>query len=254
MTMLSEEQRESYQSNGYLLLQELIDTESLERYNHRFIEFVEGKADPASEMKLMQDVMIAKGAVVPETPLHAINKLLNFEDDPDLYQYVRHPALFETVVELLGSHELYSIVTNIFNKPPGVDGRHPLHQDLRYFRLRPPESIVATWTAILPSTRRSGCLAVIPGSHKGRLLKHANPDWEYVNFAFYGIEAPNLEDRVHIEMEPGDTLLFHPLLIHGSGRNRDTKFRRSISTHFARADCVSAGEDWRRSSRVRPLH
>ena len=252
--MLSEEQRESYQSNGYLLLQGLIDTESLERYNHRFIEFVEGKADPASEMKLMQDVMIAKGAVVPETPLHAINKLLNFEDDPDLYQYVRHPALFETVVELLGSHELYSIVTNIFNKPPGVDGRHPLHQDLRYFRLRPPESIVATWTAILPSTRRSGCLAVIPGSHKGRLLKHANPDWEYVNFAFYGIEAPNLEDRVHIEMEPGDTLLFHPLLIHGSGRNRDTKFRRSISTHFARADCVSAGEDWRRSSRVRPLH
>ena len=252
--MLSEEQRESYQSNGYLLLQGLIDTESLERYNHRFIEFVEGKADPASEMKLMQDVMIAKGAVVPETPLHAINKLLNFEDDPDLYQYVRHPALFETVVELLGSHELYSIVTNIFNKPPGVDGRHPLHQDLRYFRLRPPESIVATWTAILPSTRRSGCLAVIPGSHKGRLLKHANPDWEYVNFAFYGIEAPNLEDRVHIEMEPGDTLLFHPLLIHGSGRNRDTKFRRSISTHFARSDCVSAGEDWRRSSRVRPLH
>ena len=252
--MLSEEQRESYQSDGYLLLQGLIDTESLQRYNHRFIEFVEGKADPSSEMKLMQDVMIAKGAVTPETPLHAINKLLNFEDDPDLYQYVRHPALFETVVELLGSHELYSIVTNIFNKPPGVDGRHPLHQDLRYFRLRPPESIVATWTAILPSTRRSGCLAIIPGSHKGRLLEHANPDWEYVNFAFYGIEAPNLEDRVHIEMEPGDTLLFHPLLIHGSGRNRDTKFRRSISTHFARADCVSAGEDWRRSSRVRPLH
>ena len=116
MTMLSEEQRESYQSNGYLLIQGLNDTESLERYNHRCIEFGEGKADPSSEMKLMQDVMIAKGAVKPETPLHAINKLLNFEDDPDLYQYVRHPALFETVVELLGSHELYSIVTNIFNR------------------------------------------------------------------------------------------------------------------------------------------
>ena len=43
--MLSEEQRESYQSNGYLLLQGLIDTESLQRYNHRFIELVEGKAD-----------------------------------------------------------------------------------------------------------------------------------------------------------------------------------------------------------------
>ncbi|HIM35500.1 MAG TPA: phytanoyl-CoA dioxygenase family protein [Pseudomonadales bacterium] len=251
--MLTETQRASYQANGYLLLSGLVDTDSLERYNHRFIEFVEGAATPVSEMKLMQDVMVAKGAVTPHTPLHAINKLLNFEDDPELYEYVRHPALLAPVVELLGSHELYSIVTNVFNKPPGVDGRHPLHQDLRYFRLRPPESIVATWTAILPSTRRTGCLAVIPGSHKGPLLKHANPDWEYVNFAFYGVEAPNLEERVHIEMEPGDTLFFHPLLIHGSGRNRDTVFRRSISTHYARADCVSAGEDWRSSSRVRRL-
>lgn len=45
------------------------------------------------------------------------------------------------------------------------------------------------------------------------------------------------EDRVHIEMDPGDTLIFHPLLIHGSGANRTTGFRKAISCHYAASDC-----------------
>ena len=32
--------------------------------------------------------------------------------------------------------------------------------------------------------------------------------------------------RVHLEMGPGDTVFFHPLLIHGSGMNRTEGFRK----------------------------
>ena len=32
--------------------------------------------------------------------------------------------------------------------------------------------------------------------------------------------------RVHLEMEAGDTVFFHPLLIHGSGMNRTSGFRK----------------------------
>jgi len=38
-------------------------------------------------------------------------------------------------------------------------------------------------------------------------------------------------------MEPGDTVFFHPLLLHGSGRNRTEGFRRAISAHYASAAC-----------------
>ena len=31
---------------------------------------------------------------------------------------------------------------------------------------------------------------------------------------------------VHLEMGPGDTVFFHPLLIHGSGMNRTNGFRK----------------------------
>ncbi len=37
-------------------------------------------------------------------------------------------------------------------------------------------------------------------------------------------EAP----RVHLEMETGDTVFFHPLLIHGSGMNKTRGFRKVV--------------------------
>ena len=37
-------------------------------------------------------------------------------------------------------------------------------------------------------------------------------------------------------MEPGDTVFFHPILLHGSGRNRTQGFRRAISAHYAAVD------------------
>ena len=139
----------------------------------------------------------------------------------------------------------------MFNKPPEVDARHPLHQDLRYFRMRPPEKIVAAWTAISPCTRDNGCLAVVPKSHRLGSLAHRLPDWKYVNFAFYGIEDASGLERIHIEMEPGDTVFFHPLLVHGSGRNLTSECRRSISTHYASHECESPAPDWRENDRVR---
>jgi len=181
-----------------------------------------------------------------ETPskLHAVNKLLCLENDAELGAFARCPEVVAVMRSLLGE-TIYSLSSNVFNKPPGVDGRHPLHQDLRYFKLRPADKIVGVWTAMLPATRQSGCLAVLPGSHKGGLLPHANPAWEYVNHGFYGVSDVDLDARVHVEMAPGDTLFFHPLLVHGSGRNRSGDFRRAISVHYAAGDCESEHADWR---------
>lgn len=45
------------------------------------------------------------------------------------------------------------------------------------------------------------------------------------------------EQRMHVPMEPGDCLFFHPLTIHGSGVNRSKGFRKAFSCHFASAEC-----------------
>jgi len=137
----------------------------------------------------------------------------------------------------------------LINKPPGVDGRHPLHQDLLYFPFRPADQIIAAWTALEPCTRKNGCLVVLPGTHRGELLPHENPDWEWLNLAYFGAKGVGAHPgRVHLVMEPGDTVFFHPLLLHGSGHNRTDGFRRAISAHYASAACrfVPGSEPLRR--------
>ncbi|MCY4130446.1 MAG: phytanoyl-CoA dioxygenase family protein [Gammaproteobacteria bacterium] len=250
--MLDSIQISNYVENGYLLVPKLIEEDQLESWSERFVDVVNGKLPQTRGMVLMKDVMVAKGAVVPKDPLLGVNKLLNFEDDPGFYSYVENEKLVAVANDLIGK-QLYSLVTNVFNKPPEVDGRHPLHQDLRYFRMRPPEKIVAAWTAISPCTRDNGCLAVVPKSHHLGSLDHRLPDWDFVNFAFYGVEDTSGLERVHIEMEPGDTVFFHPLLVHGSGRNLTNECRRSISTHYASHECESPAPDWRENDRVRQV-
>jgi len=87
--------------------------------------------------------------------------------------------------------------------------------------------------------RENGCLVAIPGSHKGKLLDHGYPEWEGpINSLYHGVKgmAENVE-RVYVEMSAGDTILFHPLLIHGSGANRTKGYRKAISCHYASSDC-----------------
>lgn len=234
---LSEEKRRHYVEHGYLVIPALLGADAVEALQRRFLDLVEGRVAAAPEMLVMKDVMVAKGAVRAQSPAAAVAKVQDFHLDPVLWERYALDAALLDVVEALCGPDLKSIHTMLINKPPGVDGRHPLHQDLLYFPFRPADRIVASWTALGPCTRENGCLAVVPGSHRGELQPHANPDWEWVNFAYFGARGVDPGDRVHLEMQPGDTVFFHPLLLHGSGRNRTDGFRRAISAHYASATC-----------------
>ena len=104
-----------------------------------------------------------------------------------------------------------------------------MHQDLHYFPFRPADRIVCSWTAMQYVNRENGCLSVVPGSHAdGKLLPHGYPEWEKgYNSMYYGIQ--NFDDfgkLKYLEMSPGDTVFFHPLLVHGSGMNKTKGFRK----------------------------
>lgn len=230
-------ERALYDEQGYLVVRRIFEDEELERWRKRFLQVVNGEVEPAPGMLVMRDVMVAKGAVHPGSREQAIAKVQDFHRDPVLYGYVTHPRLLD-LVETFTGPDIKSIHTMLINKPPGVDGRHALHQDLLYFPFRPADRIVATWTALERCTRENGCLAVVPGSHRGELREHADPDWEWVNFGYFAARGAGPDTpREHLEMEPGDTVFFHPLLLHGSGRNRTGGFRRAISAHYASAAC-----------------
>jgi phytanoyl-CoA hydroxylase len=234
---MTPEELDHYREHGYVVQRALFEPSELGVWLDRLAALIRGDVPKSDGMLIMRDVMIAKGAVVAKSAEAAIAKIQDFDRDPVLRTYTDHPKLLAEIASLTGEN-IVSIHNMLINKPPGVDGRHPLHQDLLYFPFRPADQIVASWTALESINRENGCLVVVPGTHLGELLPHGAMDWDYVNVAYFGaLDVGAHPDRVHLEMEPGDTVFFHPKILHGSGRNQSSGFRRAISSHYAAAEC-----------------
>ncbi|XP_077985786.1 phytanoyl-CoA dioxygenase, peroxisomal-like [Glandiceps talaboti] len=235
--VLTDEQADFYSENGFLIIRKLVPQEKLDKYWQCF-ERVCREKDLPQDMQLMKDIALTKAKYTGEIPVSRIQYLHNF---PDLMEYSRLPEILRYVKCFTGPNIL-AIHTMLINKPTDSgtkSSRHPMHQDLYYFPYRPAERIVATWTAMEKIDVENGCLSVYPGSHNRELMDHDYPQWEGgVNSLYLGVvDYSSDQPRLRVEMEAGDTLLFHPLLIHGSGINRSTRTRKCISSHFASVDC-----------------
>ncbi|CAB1345853.1 unnamed protein product [Coregonus sp. 'balchen'] len=236
--LLSTEQRISYEEDGFLLIKGLVSGEDIDRFRAAF-ERICRREVQVPGLVVMRDVSIAKSEFVPDQK--AISKLQDFQEDPELFRYCSLPQILN-YVECFTGPNIMAMHTMLINKPPDTGNktsRHPMHQDLHYFPFRPADRIVCSWTAMEKVHRQNGCLVVLPGSHHGTLKEHDYPEWEGgINKMYHGVRDydPN-HPRLHLEMEKGDTVFFHPLLIHGSGMNQTQGFRKAISCHYASADC-----------------
>lgn len=236
--VLSLEQRKFYEENGFLVIKSLVSDADIQRFRDQFERICRGEVKP-EQMMIMRDVSIAKSEYIPSERM--ISKIQDFQEDKELFRYCTLPEILK-YVECFTGPNIMAMHTMLINKPPDSGkktSRHPLHQDLLYFPFRPSNKIVCAWTAMEHIDRNNGCLCVLPGTHKGPLKPHDYPQWEGgVNLMFYGIQDYDEKTpRVHLVMEKGDTVFFHPLLIHGSGWNRTQGYRKAISCHFASADC-----------------
>ncbi|GAB1598013.1 phytanoyl-CoA dioxygenase, peroxisomal-like [Argonauta hians] len=236
--LLTDEQCAFYKDNGFLVIKNLVSKENLSRYVERFRQLCVGEASIAG-MDIMKDIAADRPEYVPGKK--AIAKIQGFQDDEVLFEYCCLPEILKYVESIIGTN-IMAMHTMFINKPPDSGSkttRHPMHQDLHYFPFRPAEKIVCSWTPIVKVNRENGCLVVIPGSHKRPLQPHGYPNWANgVNKMYHGILNYEIEDSlIHLDMEPGDTVFFHPLLFHGSGKNSTSQFRKSISCHFASSNC-----------------
>jgi len=232
------DQLRSYDEHGYFVVKRCVSIEKLEKYKRRFQQICT-KEVRVDGMTVMKDVAIAKSEFLQGE--QAVTKIQDFQFDDQLFDYCRLPEIVNVVKDVIGPNVM-AVHTMLINKPPDpgtMSSRHPMHQDLHYFPFRPADRIICAWTAMEAVNRQNGCLVVIPGTHRGELLPHVYPDWEGgVNKMYHGIH--NFDQnmpRVHLEMEAGDTVFFHPILVHGSGANRTAGFRKAISCHYAAAEC-----------------
>jgi len=231
---LNPEQRQHYEEHGFLVVRKLIEPRDISAYRDRFVDICHKRVN-VGRMTVMKDVALRHRTDID--PEFVVNKIQDYQHDPVLSSYFKLPEVLK-YVECFVGNDIDAVHTMLINKPPDsgqLTSRHPFHQDQYYFPFGPVDRIVCSWTAMQRVTRENGCLVVVPGSHRGELLEHGYPQWDgNVNKMYHGILNMDYEcEKAYLEMDEGDTVFFHPLLIHGSGSNQTTGFRKAISCHFS---------------------
>lgn len=232
---LSDAQRDFYEENGYIIFKNLVNHDLLDKCQQKFLDICEKKTQH-NAMLVMKDQSLKHDKNINGEYL--INKIQDWLNDDLLYEYACDKSVVNIVSSIIGK-EITGINSMIINKPPNAAAEfssHPLHQDLHYFPMRPSHKIVASWTAMERIDELNGCLFVIPGSHKLALLDHHYPRDSKYNLYHIATGYENAP-TVNVVMEKGDTIFFHPLLLHGSGPNKSKGFRKAISVHYANSLC-----------------
>jgi len=154
---------------------------------------------------------------------------------PWLNALIRDPRIVDAVESIHGP-DLWCWGAQFFAKPAGDAAYVSWHQDATYWGLSSPD-VVTAWVALTPSTRMSGCMRVVPGTHHAQ-LKHEDR-FDDANMLSRGQEIAVDVDPgsvVNVELEPGEMSLHHVLLFHGSEPNRSAHPRvgfaiRYVPTH-----------------------
>jgi len=139
-------------------------------------------------------------------------------------------------------------------KQPGIGGEVVPHQD-NSFLYTEPTTCTGMWLALEDATLLNGCLWAIPGSHKNGLVRRF---LRGENGVYFDQPSPSYDqkDFVPIEVKAGSLVLIHGNLIHQSFENQSSKSRHAYSWHVVDTDgCKWAPENWiRRKVEPEPLY
>ena len=240
------EQIEAYRRDGFLVVEEFMDRDELERVRERF----ERCFAHEWETGLMPDEVNYD----PETtPPDRTRQLCNvWKADRALADIVRSSRIGSFGAALAGVPGLRLIQDNAIWKPPS--GKSLLcHQDAAYLDFLDPKNMTTCWMALDDTAADTGTIYYVRGSnHWPRAGKggefHAPDDWlAHVKDALP--EGEELE-LVPIEVPAGGAAFHDGWTFHGSPPNeRADRERRAIVSHM-----VSTETRWADGATPHPIY
>ena len=129
------------------------------------------------------------------------------ESRPILTRLARDDRIYEAVSDLLGADFIWAgSEANLDVKPHDIHW-HPDRKECDYVRMK----IIFYLESV---GRKTGCLRVIPGSHRLPLHQTLWPS-HHKTEAYFGVPGADMP-AVALESDPGDAVFFNQALWHGS--------------------------------------
>ena len=235
--MLTQEQIDFYQTNGYIVVENVISAEDIAELRGITDEFV----DKSREVTEHTNVFDLEPGHTPEAP--QLRRLKNPVALHPIYdRMLRHDYILDSVAQLIGPNIRYD-TSKLNMKSAGFGSPVEWHQDFAFGRDPSNDDMLSIGLAIDDMTRDNGCLLFIPGSHKGPVYNH------YQNDVFVGaITDPDFrpDNAVPIEVKAGGITIHHTRTLHASTPNASGQSRRLFLLQYCAADVLSSSPitDW----------
>lgn len=141
-----------------------------------------------------------------------------------LDELAHHPIILDVVEDLLGPHfSLWASV--LFIKEPNSKHYVSWHQDATYMGMS-NNDFLSPWIALSPSNLETGCMSMIPGSHKQHIVGHEDT-FADDNILTRGQRVADVDESKaeHLILKPGQMSVHHAEIIHGSQPNHSNERR-----------------------------
>lgn len=275
---LSEEQLNSFNSDGFLVIESFYSHESVLEMRDRMTELLDG-FDAASsssifstknQRQLTDDYFFDSAEKVSfffeekafcddgslkqpkELSINKVGHALH-EIDPIFKKFSCSESI-SSLFYSLGYKRPVVIQSMYIFKQPGIGGEVIPHQDNSFLYTDPP-SCTGLWLALQDATILNGCLWAIPGSHKDGLVRRFIRDDNGVHF---DNPSPSYDQNkfVPLEVKAGTLVVIHGGLIHQSFENKSPSSRHALSLHVVDTDgCKWAKDNWiQRKTVPEPLY
>ena len=233
---LTEDQKDSWNNNGFILLKNFCSEDTCSEMNLSVIDIINTMVSPKDPFShaYAKDGYIGIREMKPNPEAKTIHdemsKIFRLHGKGVFNEFINNKRLLDFLEDILGENIDCFLSQYIF-KNPGAWGQ-PWHQDSSYFPFdRYPQ--VGAWIATSPATIENGCLVILPGSHQEHLHEHLPDDREGSNYGYTEIKDQDFSNEIPLTLEIGDLLLFHSFLMHKSYDNKSRSKRTAVVFHFA---------------------
>jgi len=232
-----QQQKLFFEEEGYLIIEDLLSSQEIEKCQHeierlhlQYKDFLDTN-DPRKNHFQMEPFREENNF---DDELPVLRKIEGTRDLSEIFdQLAKHPSLVTAVQNLIGEN-LLLFRSTLMLKPAFHGSAHGLHQDSAYWPMEPPR-LVTVSIAINDATTKNGCLKIIPRSHKwglrewgGIARRHDAPITDR--------DDVDPSGQVEVPLKAGSALLFHSLMVHGSGANLSSKPRNTALYAYFSSD------------------
>ena len=244
MPGLSAEQVAFFKEEGYLLMEDVLPPADLqpliEEFNRNAREArVEGWLENIFEGEPFER-RLARICEAVDDPDRTSSRSILFRGlqgkmkTAGMFAVVTHPAILDIVESVIGPEILAHPQFNVRAKLPNQDRSVvPWHQDLGYLQPDAEETFMVNfWIPLVDATAQNGCMEVIAGSHRARLIGHVHNLGPAGNFKGIVDEELPPGEQVLCPVPVGGVLLTQHKTIHRSIPNRSDHIRWSLDLRY----------------------